>query len=100
MSTPSISDFSPHLFWDINPKQLDFEKNKAHIIKRVLEYGFIKDWMSISKFYSIPVIAQIATQLRELDPRALSFIATLSGLPKESVRCYTTKPQTTAYWNF
>ena len=47
MSTFAITDFSPHLFWDVNPESLDMEKHKKYIIGRTLDYGLTKDWRLI-----------------------------------------------------
>ena len=95
-----IQDFSPHLFWDIDADTLHFDYNKAQIIQRVLEYGLMKDWLIISGVYGLRIIAATAAQLRELEPRTLSFITNLSGLPKESFRCYSTKQSIPKHWNF
>ena len=95
-----ISDFSPHLFWDVDRSKLDFEAHAAQIIKGTLEYGLMKDWKIIYRYYGLKRIAQTATKLKELDPRALSFIAALSGLSKEKFRCYNTKQLNPPHWNF
>ncbi len=97
---PSIKDFSTHLFWDIDKDKLDFTLNKAQIITQVLEYGLLADWLIISNFYGLEEIAETAAKLRQLDPITLSFIATLSNRPKESFKCYTTKPLIPQHWNF
>lgn len=95
-----ISTLSPHLFWDVDINDVDADKNKAFIIKRVLEYGFLKDWQSISEFYGKDIIVESATKFRELEPKALSFIIHYSGLPKENFRCYTTTQSKIKHWNF
>ena len=48
-----ISDLSQHLFWDIDPENLDMEKNKRTIIHRVLQYGLINDWLMIYNYYGL-----------------------------------------------
>ena len=48
----SISDFSPHLFWDVDRDTLDFEKSKETIIYQVLEFGMMKDWKMLQDLYS------------------------------------------------
>lgn len=100
LSANTISDFSPHLFWDLNKEGLDFEINKAQVLQQVLEYGLISDWLIIQKMYGVQQIAETARTFRQLDPMALSFIATVSGLSKESFRCYTTKQLIPPHWNF
>lgn len=51
-STFSISDFSEHLFWDVDKSKLDFKKNKEQIVYKVVEYGLMKDWLLIQRIYS------------------------------------------------
>ncbi len=99
-SNYTIADFSSHLFWDVNKEKLDFNANKAQIIQQVLEYGLLADWIIISGIYGNQTIAKTAATFRQLDPRALSFIVALSGMPKESFKCYSTKQLIPQHWNF
>jgi len=96
----SISQLSPHLFWDVKSVDLDLERSKRFIIKRVLEYGLWQDWLIIEKNYGLQTITAETQLLRELDPKSLAFISQLSGVPKENFKCYTTKQLTPAHWNF
>lgn len=95
-----IDRFSPHLFWDTDKDALNLDKHKAYIVKQVLEYGLIGDWEMIREYYGIPTIAKVAAGLRELDPRALTYIATISKKPLTSFRCYTTPASRNPLWNF
>ena len=94
------SQLSPHLFWDVKRDELDGERSRRFIIKRVLEYGLWQDWLLIEKYYGLATIATEAQQVRELDGRSLAFISLLSGVPKQQFKCYTTKLSTPAHWNF
>ena len=99
-SDNSITQFSAHLFWDIDSVKIDMEKNKKWLIQRVLEYGLLNDWLIIYKYYGISKIAKIAMQMKELDDKSLSFISLLSDIPKETFLCYTTKQLSPRHWNF
>ncbi len=93
MNNPDvIKKFSRHLFWDVNASGLDMQAQKKLIVKRVLEYGLLNDWIVIMKFYGKAEILRIATDLRCLDKKALSFIATYGGVPKEKFRCFSFQP--------
>lgn len=94
-----ISDFSPHLFWDVNAESLDWEKNKAQIIQRVLEYGLIHDWNILKEYYGIERIGEVCRDLRSLDAKSVNFISVLTGIPKESFRCYILKQSIPPHWN-
>lgn len=95
-----IEKFSSHLFWDIDCRQLDWEHHRAFIVKRVLEYGTFNDWNLLRSHISISEIARITLKFRDLEPRALAFISTLSHIPREQFRCYTIKQSNHQHWNF
>ncbi len=87
-----INKFSEHLFWDTRTDIVDMEKNAPYIVQRVLEYGKLSDWKLLLSFYGLYRIVDIACNLRTLEPRALSFISTVSGIPKNQFRCCIMKP--------
>jgi hypothetical protein len=95
-----ISDFSPHLFWDTDKSKLDLDANKAQVIQQVLEYGLLADWLIIFNVYGLESIAETSCKFRQLEPRALSFIAALSGIAPESFRCYSIQRSIPPHWNF
>jgi len=76
------------------------QEHKSFVISRVLEYGTIKDWRTILKYYGLKEIARTATKLRILDNKALAFIATLSGIEKEKFRCYTNQQSAGQHLSF
>ena len=95
-----IKSFSKHLFWDVDRESLDSQKHKKMIVQRVLEYGLLHDWKMLRKCLTIQEIAAISMEMRTLDPRALSFISTISNQAKDRFRCYTTSRSNPRHWNF
>ncbi|MGM9740876.1 MAG: DUF6922 domain-containing protein [Candidatus Cryptobacteroides sp.] len=95
-----IQSFSDYLFWDVDRDSIDLEANAPYVVQRVLEFGRWNDWKLLVARYGLERVAHIAQTLRSLDPKALSFISTVSSLPKESFRCFTTRPSAPAHWNF
>ena len=95
-----IDRFSPYLFWDVDKSTLDMEAHALYIIKRALEYGQVQDWNIIKDYYSLPVIVSYARQLRELEPRALTYLSAISNTPIQTFRCYTTRQSNPRHWNF
>ena len=41
VNTSALSDY---LFWDADKTKIDFDKNKAYVIERVLSHGMLSDW--------------------------------------------------------
>ena len=95
-----IHSFSEYLFWDVDKDSIDLEANAPYVVRRVLELGQLNDWNLLMSWYGIQRIASIAQNLRTLEPKALSFISAVSSLPKESFRCFTTKPSTPTHWSY
>ena len=94
-----ISLLSPHLFWDVVEKQINVKNDFPFIVKRVLEYGLMNDWILLSNYFSIEEIADAAKQLRDLDSKSLSYISLLSGEPLENFRCYTIRQSIPPHWS-
>ena len=94
----SGNDFSENLFWDADPADLDFDRNRRYVVQRVLERGTVSDLGKIFRLYGIPGVVEIAKTLRALEPRALSFVACIANEPKENFRCYTQRQLSQAPW--
>lgn len=90
--------FSPNLFWDADPQQLDFDANRRYVIERVLNRGTLSDLKEAFAYYGRNVIADVAVTLRSLEPRALSFASCVLSVPREKFRCYTSKQSSRAPW--
>jgi len=99
-SVLDINDLSPHLFWDVDKHLIKSVENREFIVQRVLEYGLLSDWVLIYHHYGLDEITSIALELRDLDGRSLSFISTLSKIPKEQFRCFIMKQSIPQHWNF
>ncbi|MCF8367211.1 MAG: hypothetical protein K9H16_15585 [Bacteroidales bacterium] len=95
-----IRNLSPHLFWDVDAATISFDQHAEFVVGRVLDYGLMADWKILSKSIGVEQIAKIAMNIRELDPKSLSFISALSKIPKEKFRCFTTQQSMPQHWNF
>jgi hypothetical protein len=97
-SKKPIDLLSKHLFWDLNPELLDWEKSKKTIITRVLERGNLNEWNCIIGIYSLNQITETLKEVSHLNPIDLNFIATISNTPKEQFKCFNTKLLTSQHW--
>ena len=92
------SDFSKDLFWDVDPETLDIESHVKYVLGRVLEAGTLEDWQRLCRQFTLSGIIDIARQLRSLDPKSIAFLSVVGHVPRETFRCYTSKPLTTTHW--
>ena len=81
-------------------EDIDIDRHSKYIIKRVLEYGVWNDWMVLRIYYGLPRIVEEVKKMRDLEPRALAYIASISNTPKEEFRCYTYQHSIPQHWNF
>ena len=98
--TFNINLLSPHIFWDVDIQLLTLKDNKQFIVKRILEYGLFSDWMQLNQHMDIDEIADVVSNIKDLDYKSLSFISTISKRPKEEFICYTIKQSIAPHWNF
>lgn len=56
------------LFWDINPKNIDFQKNAQYVIERVLDFGHDDEVLWLWKTYDKTLIKRIVDDSRSLRP--------------------------------
>ena len=80
--------FSQNLFWDVDINTLDVDKHSKFVLERVLQYGDLEDWKKVKNYYSFDYIKTMALNIRSLDPKTLSFIATYINIPITEFRCY------------
>ncbi len=83
--------FSRELFWDTAPEKIDFVKHQRWVVARVLEHGRLEDWKALKRLYPMPEIVASAKRARSLDEKALAFISFVSGEPRETFRCFTSR---------
>ncbi|MCC5931158.1 MAG: hypothetical protein JJU28_18060 [Cyclobacteriaceae bacterium] len=98
--TISTSDYSMHLFWDVSIDNFDLNKHKELLVSRVLDYGVMADWQQLVRDLGLEQIKTITLNLRDLEPRAATFIAALTDIKIELFRCYTTQQSNPKHWHF
>lgn len=95
-----ISNFSKHLFWEVNTAEIHHDLHAKYIITKVLQYGLIEDWKILSRHYGLDKITEVAVKIRDLDKKTATFLALISNVSKQNFVCYSTKQSTPKHWNF
>jgi len=95
-----INKISPHVFWDVEINQIDYEKNAVFIIQRVVQYGLLKDWQLIKSVFGIENLKTYVVQIPQLDDVSLSFLSNSLEIEKSHFKCYKKKQLNPNYWNY
>jgi uncharacterized radical SAM superfamily Fe-S cluster-containing enzyme len=59
------------LFWD--SEKLDINKNKKHIVERILAFGDVDDFVWMMKKYDKEEVKEIFLNSRRLDKKSINF---------------------------
>ena len=89
-----------HLFWDLNTKTLDPNKNTTIIIERVFNRGDIDDIKYILEYFGKETIKKEIVKAGFLDKKTLNWASLFFRIPKTNFRCYTKIQSTRIHWNF
>lgn len=69
---PAIA-FRQSLFWDVDPKTIDPEKNAVYIIERILDFGDDNEVRWMWNYYDHVLIRRVVDTSRGLFPATRSF---------------------------
>jgi len=92
----SISDFSPHLFWDVDSNKLDLQVNKQLIVERVIQRGSLSDFKIILSYYGKQEAGELLKQVPWLNDKDMNFVHVFFDIPFTEMKCYA-KKQSTRY---
>ena len=93
------ADFSPNLFWDVNPATVNLDQHKKYVICRVLQRGTLDDWKLLCRKWPVAAIVEVAQTLRSLDLKTMAFLCAIGQVPRESFRCFTPTSSPQSLWN-
>lgn len=88
---PIEAGLSPHLFWDVNKENLDWEKNIRMIVERVIERGTYKNLLLIENIYGREKLVNVVKQISYMNPKDIMFVHIYYNIPLEQLKCYTKK---------
>jgi hypothetical protein len=77
--------FSRHLFWDTPVEKIDLQKNKHHIIERIITRGLLEDFYTMLQLYSTKDISDAILRSRVLDAKTANFCSVIFNIPKKNI---------------
>lgn len=69
----STIPFRQTLFWDVDPKTIDPEKNAVYVIERILDFGNDNEVRWMWNYYEHDLIRQVLAKSRVLSPQTRAF---------------------------
>lgn len=66
---PKPMEFRQSLFWDVDPKTIDPEKNAKYIIERIMDFGNDQEARWIYRRYPRSLLHDVTKKSRSLHPQ-------------------------------
>ena len=82
-----IAERVQRLFWDTDKLSVDLQSHRAYIIRRIMDYGDLKDVRWMLATYSSEEIIGVVKKSRGLSRKSGSFWGGHFGVPKEEIAC-------------
>ncbi len=80
--------------------KIDYEKNAAHVVEKVIERGKLEDFDSLLKFYGFNKVCQLALQANWLSDISINFCCILFKVQPTEFKCYEKKQLNQRHWSF
>ncbi len=93
-----IDRLPDRLFWDVDRSKLDPEQHSRWLIERILMWGSLDDFKHLLAYYGWDEIVKVAKKSRQIDCKTASFVAHMTGTPKDEFLCYSTKQSNRKLW--
>jgi hypothetical protein len=91
---------SKQAFWDVDMEKIDYEKNAAHVVEKVIERGKAEDFNNLLKFYGFERVKELSLQALYLSDISINFCCTLFKVKPTDFKCYEKKQLNRQHWNF
>jgi hypothetical protein len=90
----------PSLFWDVDVKSIDLQKNRAFVIERITSRGRFEEFKAMVKYYGKLAVKDVLLQTRYINKETLSFCTTVFEVPITEFRCYKLAQSNPGHWNY
>lgn len=75
------------IFWDVDLKTLNWQRDAYFIIKRVLNYGDKEDFQKIKKVYGLSKIKNAAKKIDYINKKNINFWSIVFNIPRDIFKC-------------
>ena len=92
MASPqTLPPFLKRYFWEVDFETVRLPEYQAYVIERLLEYGNDEAIRWLKKSFSPESIAAVVRRSRVLSRRTANLWALLLCIPREEIRCFSTR---------
>lgn len=87
------------LFWEFKYEEIDWQKEYAAIIERVIERGTEEEWKELIRFYGTEkVVNTLKGETNYLPDEIIEDVCRFFGLKPTQLKCYIRKQSLPRHW--
>lgn len=95
----TIKQISPHLLWEYNLNDFDYQAMRKVVVQRVIERGWPNDFYAIFNLYGKRGVIDTIKQIPYLNKIDINFVHKVFHIPLKQLKCYTKMPLEAQHWN-
>jgi len=76
---------SKTLFWDVNPEELDWERNSQLVIERTLQRGLTSEVNTVFRIYTENQIKEAVLRSKTLDKKTANYFSIKLNIPLSNI---------------
>lgn len=89
----------PAIFWDMEMNSLDVQAHMNYIIKQVLQYGTLDEFIAVEQYYGHDTMIRQVKNIGHLDPKSKAFVISYYQINPKEMLCYTQRRSHPKHWD-
>lgn len=90
-NSPALPTFLKRFFWEVDFENIELSRRETYVIERLLEYGNDDAIRWLNKTFPAETIAAVVRKSRMISRRTANLWALFLELPREEIRCFSTR---------
>ncbi|HRZ41284.1 MAG TPA: hypothetical protein P5228_01120 [Bacteroidales bacterium] len=89
----------PAIFWDMDQNSLNEQAHMQYIIRQVLQYGTLEEFMAVEQYYGHETMIRQVKNIGYLDPKSKAFVISYYHINPEEMLCCIQRQSHPKYWD-
>ncbi len=85
-----IPERTKRLFWDVRKDDVDIDRHRSYIIRRIMDFGNMDDVKWMLETYSQDQIVEVVRRSKGLSRKSARFWSAYYDIPPEGIACLKT----------
>ncbi len=94
-----VPNLNSRFFWDLRIDSIDWQRDSAFVIERIIERGSQTEWRELVRFYGRKkVVDTIVHDVNYLPEEIIDEVCSFFELKPIDLKCFTKRPSIPKHW--